>query len=147
MNTVKQLKKSKSQETLKKSYLIEFLPEILLATLLGTYLDLYFVGKGQYAFPMRPLPEIFSINITFTLISLPLLVYFILLLCRNFPAWKKAIVIIVSSVFMAFFEKLGEAFGFFIHEDSWKHWYSLVGYSLFFAVIFSFHSIRKKHLS
>lgn len=147
MNTVKQSKKSKSQELPKKSYLIEFFPEILLATLLGTYLDLFFVGKGQYSFPMRPLPEIFSINIAFTLISLPLLVYFILLLCRTFPVWKKAVVITVISLFMAVFEKLGETFGFFVHEDSWKHWYSIVGYSLFFAIIFAFHSIRKKRLS
>ncbi|KDE47303.1 hypothetical protein DI43_09600 [Geobacillus sp. CAMR12739] len=35
----------------------------LLASWAGTYLDLYFVGKGLYTFPKRPFPSVFSIDI------------------------------------------------------------------------------------
>lgn len=55
----------------------------MLGSLLGTYLDLYFVGKGLYEFPTRPLSPIFSINIAFTLIALPLFTMVFLLICSK----------------------------------------------------------------
>ncbi|WP_281177274.1 CBO0543 family protein [Peribacillus loiseleuriae] len=60
-----------------------FLPSILLASLLGTYLDLYFIGKGFYSFPIRPMSTVFSINIAFTLIGLPLLIGVFLYACNK----------------------------------------------------------------
>ena len=64
MNTVKHLKDLNLQPLQKKSFpslIKEFGPTVFLAILLGTYLDLYFVGKKMYMFPMRPFPEVFSL--------------------------------------------------------------------------------------
>ncbi|MCQ6276311.1 hypothetical protein JMM81_15420 [Bacillus sp. V3B] len=120
------------------------MPAILLASLLGTYLDLYFVGKGLYSFPMRPFPEIFSINITFTLVGLPLLIGFFLLICHKVTLWKKVGLILVLSLFMSIIEKKAEAWGLFIHHESWKHIYSFMGYTLYLTVIYSFYSWLKR---
>src|SRR4051794_38030919 len=114
-------------------------PAILLASLIGTYLDLYFVGRGLYFFPIRPLPDIFSINIAFTLIGLPLLIGFFLLICHKITAWKKVGLIIVFSLLMSITEKNAEALGFFIHDESWKHIYSFFGYTLYLTGIYSFY--------
>lgn len=114
-------------------------PAILLASLIGTYLDLLFVGIGMYSFPKRWLPEVFSINIVFTLIGLPLLISVYLLLMNRFHFWKKAGLIFVISLLAACGEKLAEEIGFFIHDDSWKHWYSFCGYIVFLIVVYIFN--------
>ncbi|WP_304625746.1 CBO0543 family protein [Sporosarcina sp. JAI121] len=77
VNIVKHLKNSRLPLSRKRRFsrnAFLYLPSVLLASLLGTYLDLYFVGKRLYEFPVRPFAEIFSINIAFTLIVLPLLI-------------------------------------------------------------------------
>lgn len=61
----------------------------VLGSLLGTYLDLYFVGKGLYHFPHRLLPEIFSIHIVFTLIGLPILTMVFLYSLSQVNRWGK----------------------------------------------------------
>ncbi|WP_353738295.1 CBO0543 family protein [Peribacillus asahii] len=95
MNIAKHLKESSSQQSPKKRFFYEtkhisvVIPTILLASLIGTYLDLYFVGKGIYHFPKRPLSEIFPINIFFTLIGLPLFVGLYIYVCQKVNVWKK----------------------------------------------------------
>ena len=56
---------------------------------MGTYLDLYFTGKGLYSFPIRPLSSIFSINIAFTLVGLPLLTSIYLYFSNKINPGKK----------------------------------------------------------
>lgn len=119
------------------------IPAIILASLLGTYLDLYFVGKGLYSFPIRPLPAIFSINITFTLVALPFLTAVFLIVCNRLKFWKQIILIILLSLFMAVAERQAEAYGLFEHHESWKHLNSFIGYMVFLIIIYSFYTWSK----
>ncbi|PLS02802.1 hypothetical protein CVD27_18395 [Neobacillus cucumis] len=112
---------------------------IVLASLLGTYLDLYFVGKGYYHFPIRPFPEIFSINILFTLIGLPFLTLIVLRSISELTNWGKAGVILLTSLLMPIIEKLLEILGLFQHSHSWNHLYTFLGYGLFFTIVVLFH--------
>ncbi|GIP40586.1 hypothetical protein J31TS4_38660 [Paenibacillus sp. J31TS4] len=107
----------------------------LLASLMGTYLDLYFVGRGLYQFPHRLLPEIFSINIVFTLIVLPLLTMIFLYGLTPMNPLGKACMILFTCLLMSIVEKLAERLGAFVHSDQWMHIYSFFGYLLFLTVI------------
>jgi hypothetical protein len=120
---------------------------MLLSALLGTYLDLYFVGKGLYAFPIRPMSTVFSINIAFTLIGLPLLMGVFLYFCHKMNAWQKAGLMIIVSLLMSVMEKQAEALGFFVHHESWTHMYSFVGYTLYLTCLYFFNSWLKRTYS
>jgi hypothetical protein len=112
---------------------------MVLASLLGTYLDLYFVGKQVYQFPMRPFPSVFSINIAFTLVGLPIFVLFFLRGISQINKWGKAGVILLVSLLMPVFEKLAEVLGFFVHTAGWSHLYTFVGYLFFLTIIAVFY--------
>jgi len=88
---------------------------------------------------MRPFPEIFSINIAFTLIGLPLFIGFFLLVCYKVALWRKIGLILILSLFISIAEKKAEALGFFIHHETWKHIYSFIGYTLYLTIIYSFY--------
>ncbi|CAH0120834.1 CBO0543 family protein [Paenibacillus sp. CECT 9249] len=107
----------------------------VLASLVGTYLDLYFVGKGLYHFPHRLLPEIFPIHIVFTLIVLPLFTIVFLYCLSQANRWGKACMILFVSLLMPMLETVAERLGMFIHSDQWMHLYSFFGYFLFFTAI------------
>jgi hypothetical protein len=107
----------------------------MLASLLGTYLDLYFVGKELYQFPHRLFPEIFSINIVFTLIGLPILTMVFLYCLTQVNFWWRAGIILFVSLWMPILEKLAEQLGVFLHSDKWMHLYSFLGYLLFLTII------------
>lgn len=111
----------------------------MLAALLGTYLDLYFVGKGLYLFPQRPLPGIFSINITFTLFILPCFVMFFLYYLSWVHIWGRTGIVLLISLLMPILEKLAEKLGFFTHSDKWHHLYTFFGYILFLSLIATFY--------
>jgi hypothetical protein len=137
MNTAKHSKDLNSQLSPKKTfpYWIKqrstlMLP-ILLGTLLGTYLDLYFTGKGLYSFPIRPMSSVFSINIAFTLLGLPLLTGVFLFICNKINGWQKVGVILLISLLMSIAERQAEALGFFAHHESWIHMYSFFGYFIY----------------
>ncbi|WP_306821303.1 CBO0543 family protein [Peribacillus asahii] len=150
MNIAKHLKESSSQRSPKKRFfygtkhISVVIPTLLLASLIGTYLDLYFVGKGIYYFPKRPLPEIFPINIFFTLIGLPLFVGLYIYVCQKVNVWKKAALILLLSLFISIGEKQAETWGLFIHNDSWKHIYSFIGYALYLTFIYVFYRWVKR---
>jgi hypothetical protein len=117
---------------------------VLLATLLGTYLDLYFVGKQMYQFPLRPWPEIFSINIAFTLVGLPILIFVFLRITNQVNNWGKVGLILFLSLLMSIFEKLAEQFGWFVHSNEWKHLYTFFGYLFFLTIIYLFNRLMEK---
>ncbi|MGV3465443.1 MAG: CBO0543 family protein [Heyndrickxia sp.] len=130
------------QQTQKKPSLISikaFVPSILVAALIGTYLDLYFVGKDIYAFPKRPFPATFQLNIAFTLIGLPIISCIFLVIQNLLRTWLKIWLILIISLYMSLFERVSETFGFFTHIDSWKHTYSFVGYLCYLSFITVFH--------
>lgn len=117
----------------------------IFASLIGTYLDLYFVGKGMYKFPVRPLPELFAINIGFTLVGLPAFVILLLYFLSCLNKWGKLVVILLVSLLMAVFEKFAESLGFFQHGEEWRHLYTFIGYFLFLmmTVVF-FHWLKRE---
>ena len=124
---------------------LPYLPPVLAASLIGTYLDLYFVGKGIYAFPNRPLSGIFSINIIFTLFGLPLLSMAFLSISSFLKNREALIFILILSSIMTFGEMAAENFKFFAHHPDWKHIYSFIGYNIFFILLyFSFNKLKRR---
>lgn len=112
-----------------------YLPSILFASLLGTYLDLYFVGKQFYAFPVRPFPDVFSINIAFTLVILPIGIGLFLYMADNMSNWSRLVFTLILSALVPFIEKKSVQLGFFHHGDQWHPLYSFIGYFLFLVLI------------
>ncbi|MCI1592233.1 MAG: hypothetical protein LKH79_17060 [Heyndrickxia oleronia] len=147
MITVKRLKSLNEQELPKKRShfsIRNLIPTLLFASLIGTYLDLFFTGVGLYTFPKRPFPELFSINIFFPLVGLPCLIILYLYIIRYLSKWRKAGLIMLLSLLMAVFERYSETLGFLDHTNSWKHIYSVFGYSLYFTVIDYFYRWSNK---
>lgn len=135
---MKRLKTLSSRQSPKRQFsrnAFLYFPAILFATLLGTYLDLLFVGKKLYEFPIRPFSEIFSINIAFTLIILPILTGVFLYLCDKMPKWNRLVFILFLSVIVPIIEKMSVKWGFFYPKDQWNHIYSFIGYFLFLVLI------------
>lgn len=111
---------------------------IIFGALLGTYLDLFFVGKQIFRFPIRPFPEIFSINIGFTLVVLPAILLIFIFIMKKLNQWGRVVFILFVSILAAVFEKLSEAFGLFVHSNDWKHIYTVGGYFIYLTVTFAF---------
>ena len=142
MNIVKHSKDWSSRQTPKKRSRIStkaLVSTIFVGVLIGTYLDLYFVGKGIYAFPKRPFPSLFQINVAFTVFSLPILICLFLFITNQLRSWQKWWFILIISMFMSVFERISESLGFFIHIESWKHVYSFIGYMLYLSFIANFY--------
>lgn len=137
MNTAKPLKTSSSPPSPKKrfSYKKNHIAIPFLAVIIGTYLDLYFVGIGMYSFPKRLFPEIFTINIAFSLFILPIFTCILMLIIKEMTSIKRWSFLVLTSIFIAIIERLSESFGFFIHSDQWKHIYSFFGYLVYMFVI------------
>ncbi|WP_338036768.1 CBO0543 family protein [Neobacillus thermocopriae] len=109
------------------------------ASLIGTYLDLYFIGKGVYWFPIRPWSNIFSVNLWFTLVILPVFVIVFLHYVTQIHPRGKAGMILFISLLMPIMERLSEMFGWFAHSEKWEHIYSFFGYMLFLSFIYGFY--------
>lgn len=124
--------------------LIDLLPSILLGCIIGTYLDLYFVGINMYSFPGRPIPNIFTINLLFTLCGLPLQIILFMLVAKRLRWLGKISLVLLFSMFAFLFEMLAELFGFFVHSEMFKHVYTLIGYTLFLTFLLFFYSITTK---
>ncbi len=112
---------------------------MILSALLGTYLDLFFIGKGLYSYPARPFSSVFSIDVFFTLAALPIMTGLFLKVTEKQNRWRKGIVIGLLSIGMVSIEKMAEAIGFFVHRDDWSHVYSVGGYALFLLFVTLFH--------
>lgn len=121
-----------------------YLPALSVACLLGTYLDLIFVGKQWYAFPIRPFPDLFSINIAFTLLILPICTWLFLFIIGKMPAWSRPVFILLLAIFAAIIEKLSMLWGFFSHTEQWSPIYSLIGYFLFLFLIWKVFNWGKR---
>lgn len=115
------------------------IPTILFSALIGTYLDLIIVGMKFYSFPVRPFPDIFPINILFTLAGVPLVVTMFLMIVKIMSGRGKALLIFFCSLFMALMEKWAENFGLFAHGEGWHHGYTFAGWYIFLNLIYAFH--------
>jgi hypothetical protein len=119
-------------------------PAVVLASLIGTYLDLYLVGINMYRFPIRPFPEIFSINIAFTLGALPILMVLYLKMMTLVNRWGRLGIVFFLSLLMPISERFFELFGLFIHSNEWKHIYTFFGYLVFLTIIYYFYQWTNK---
>ncbi|WP_425464017.1 CBO0543 family protein [Oceanobacillus piezotolerans] len=146
MSIVKHLKKSNFPSSRKKQYyrknqrISTYLSTIIFASFIGTYLDLLLVGAGLYDYPRRPFPEIFTINILFTLCILPLFYLIIIFILKRLHQLPRYLFLIICSLFVYIAEHAAEQYGLFSHTSYWKLEYSLFGYFLFFIVIWKFYS-------
>jgi hypothetical protein len=116
-----------------------YVPVMLLASLAGTYADLILVNVGLYAFPVRPFPGVFDINVAFTLILLPLFTACFLFCAERMPALGRTAFIALLSLAMALVEPLSEQAGLFAHREDWRHLYSVFGYFGFLWLMWRFH--------
>ena len=152
MTIVKHSKDLNSQPSRKKLFpyssniILALFPTLLFAILLGTYLDLYFVGRELYSFPERPFADVFSIHVGFTLFILPLLTAIFLVICHKLNRGLKFGFILLLSLFMTVFEKQAESLGLFIHQDSWNHIFTFIGFNLYLLIIYSLYQGLRSHI-
>lgn len=111
------------------------LTTLAFVALLGTYLDLIFVGQQMYAFPVRPFPDIFSINVAVPLLVLPVMTAVYLKLTKRMRTLTKIIFTLLIGVIAGLTEPIAERLGFFIHAPAWNHMYSFIGYTCFLFFI------------
>jgi hypothetical protein len=111
----------------------------ILASLIGTYLDLWLVGKGFYTFPSRPFSSVFDVNILFTLCILPICIVIFVYLAKKLQPFSRFLFMAVVSLAVPIIEQTSEELGMFAHSYSWKHEYSIVGYFIFLLVIWKFY--------
>jgi hypothetical protein len=114
---------------------------ILLGSLIATYLDLYFVGRGFYSFPLRPFPDIFTIHILFPLASIPVFLLLFLKLAGRMNVRGKIGLTLIFSLAASVFEKIAEDLGLFVHTDAWEHGYTFVGYFFYLLLLLFVHSL------
>lgn len=146
INIAKHLRRLSWPSSRKKSYYQRnqrtktWLSTILFASLIGTYLDLLLTGAGLYSFPSRPLPEIFTINILFTLCILPILSLIVIFILKRLHTLYRYLFMFICGLFAYIAEQTAEQFGLFIHSAYWKHEFSFFGYFLFLIMIWKFYS-------
>ncbi|MGG5254046.1 CBO0543 family protein [Neobacillus sp. SM06] len=112
------------------------LPALLFSVLFGTYLDLLMSGKHLYVFLNRPFPDIFSINIFYLLIILPVVTAIFLSFMER---WNRLAVLLIAGWIMQFMEQFAELLGLFRHSESWIHANTFVGSLFFLTAVYAFH--------
>ena len=148
VNIVKLLRKLNLPFSLKKSlsanrnFTSSYISTLLLASLFGTYADLFFVGKQMYEFPITPFSNVFTINIVFTLAVIPLYTFSFLYLSNRMTALNRFILIVLLSLLAPLVEMQLEKLGLFTHGGQWKHYYSFVGYMVFMFFMWRFFKWR-----
>ncbi|MBJ7929950.1 MULTISPECIES: CBO0543 family protein [Bacillus cereus group] len=128
----------------KKNNFLALAVTILLSSIIGTYLDAFFVHKHIYFFPVRPFPSIFSVNIGFTLFVLPILTIIFIQISKTLSAVSRTIFIISIGICASIFEHVAEGLGLFIHSADWNHTYSLFGYMMFLSFIWKVYNWIQK---
>ncbi|WP_379968883.1 CBO0543 family protein [Ectobacillus sp. sgz5001026] len=149
MNTAKRLKKlnlpfspkkaSCSEKKQKTSNHRAFVATIILSSFIGTYLDLLFVGKQMYAFPVRPFPDVFTLNVAFTLLILPIFTALFLQIAKALPTFSRMLFIVLIGLSVGVSEQIAENVGWFTHSEAWHHSYSLFGYMIFMLLLWKFY--------
>jgi len=117
---------------------------LVFASLICTYLDLWLVGKGYYAFPVRPLPGIFTVNVLFTLFILPISTFIVIFWFNRMGSFQKLLWSIILSLAMAASELYFEKLGLFAHSHAWNHIYSVFGYFIFIQAVWYFYKWLNK---
>ncbi|KXH81921.1 CBO0543 family protein [Sporosarcina sp. HYO08] len=102
-------------------------------------MELWFVEKNFYTFSIRPFPEIFSINIAFTLLLIPSITFIYLLVAGKMASWLRLIFTIALCAFVPYAEEQAVQYGFLSLGDQWNSYYSSVGYFIFLVLIWKLY--------
>lgn len=116
-----------------------YVPAMVLASLLGTYLDSIMVRLRFYAFPWRPFPELFDINVLFTLVGLPAATALVLHWMEGVRSWRRAGIVVLLAFLMTLVERVSETLGWFVHSSDWRHICTFGGYLFFMGILWGFH--------
>ncbi|KEK21947.1 CBO0543 family protein [Bacillus gaemokensis] len=122
-----------------KNNRLAFVVTIIFSCFIGTYLDFLFVSKEMYAFPVRPFPTIFTINIAFTLLILPGFTALFLQIAKRLSTFLRILFIIVIGICASISEQFAENLGLFAHNEDWHHSYSFFGYMIFMLLIWKIY--------
>lgn len=117
---------------------------MILASWVATYLELYLTGKGYYTLTYQPFSDIFTINILFTLLAIPLLTAIIIRITDEMELGQKVLLLTVISATLTLSEKILGQTKWISFSDQWQHGYSLVGYFLFFFGMTAFFGWLEK---
>ncbi|WJE55266.1 CBO0543 family protein [Bacillus cereus] len=120
-----------SEKKKQKSNHLAFIVTIIFSCFIGTYLDYLFVSTQMYAFPVRPFPNIFSVNIAFTFLILPTFTVFFLRIAKRLSTLSRILFIILIGISASISEQFAESLGLFTHSEDWHHSYSFFGYMIF----------------
>ncbi|KIL37344.1 hypothetical protein SD71_01290 [Cohnella kolymensis] len=139
MSIVKVSKNSSLPFSQKKRFIIRTAKKSLRPSLitmvfsswLGTYLELFLTGKQLYTFEKRPFADIFTIDIRFTLLGIPLFALFILYITKSMGFVYKLLFITIVSAVMTITEKLLGKLEWITYSEQWQHIYSFFGYIAF----------------
>lgn len=93
----------------------------------------------MYAFPIRPFPTVFSVNIAFTLFILPIFTTFFLHIAKNFSTFSRILFIILIGISASISEQFAESLGWFTHSENWYHSYSFFGYMIFMVFMWKIY--------
>lgn len=106
----------------------------IFASFSTTYLEMVFVGVGQYSFPTRPFPNVFPIHIGFTLLAIPLITVTFLLLFEKMNRIYQLTMLIMLGILAVLAELIAKQLGLISFSDDWQHLYSFFVYILFFMI-------------
>lgn len=81
----------------------------------------------MYAFPARPFPDIFTINVAFTLLILPIFTTLFLWIAKTLTTFSRILFIILIGLCIGVSEPFAENLGLLTHSEAWHHSYSLFG--------------------
>ncbi|MHB0803547.1 hypothetical protein PVK73_30210 [Bacillus thuringiensis] len=113
----------------KKNEFLALVVTIFLSSIIGTFLDAFFVHKQIYSFPARPFSSTFSVNIAFTLFVLPILTVIFIHISKKLSKVSSILFIISIGICASLFEQIAESLGLFVHSANWNHTYSTCGAS------------------
>lgn len=116
-----------------------YVPTMIFASWVGTYLDLILVQKQLYSFPLRPFPAVFDMNLIFTLLVLPLVTAICIACLHQSRTWQRMLTILLFAIIATLVEQYAENLGWFAHSSEWRHTYSFMGYTLFIWLVWRFH--------
>ncbi|WP_314728240.1 CBO0543 family protein [Bacillus sp. Marseille-Q3570] len=138
-------KRSSSEKGKKR---IPYVVAVLASVLICTYMELFFSGLGFYTFLQRPFPHIFTIDIRFTLIGIPVFtmaaIYALTIISKK--SLRLFFILIISFIAMLA-EIISEHLGLLAHSLSWSHAYSFFGYMVFTLVLWGLYRWIERYIS
>nr|WP_279626563.1 CBO0543 family protein [Halobacillus karajensis] len=147
MTIVNLSKNSNGPSLPKKSYstgngrrtFLSYLFTMISASLLVTYIEIWLITQNYYIFLTRPFPNVFPIDIRFTLLVIPAFTLFALWVMKSVSGLTRFVFIFLASVLAMVLEPVMEDIGVIAFSSKWKHIYSFFGYAAFLLLIQSIH--------